>query len=165
MVLLLGLVSGQAALTVDFVFNLCVSNAVSRDDNFFKKPADLRSLPQHIREQISQSAPLRQGEVHAAVTLHNTHFKGTTMPTARVWVEPYYAAKGTQRPQEGIQFSIYDPSGTRLLAVARIREKHAMTVFEAAARAYLRQSGSPAELKQTIDRVLSGHSDTGPRSL
>lgn len=123
-------------------------------DDFFNQPPDLRSLPKTIRDQMNQSTPLRKGEVHSTVTLHNTNYKGTTMPNGRVWVEPYLNAKPGQGVQEGVQLSIYDPAGTRLLVVARLPKRQTLTFITAAMQAYLQQNGSLEDLQDAITEAL-----------
>lgn len=123
-------------------------------DDFFNQPPDLRSLPKVIRDQMNKSTPLRHGEVHSTVTLHNTNYHGTTMPNGRLWVEPYLNAKPGQGEQKGVQLSIYDPAGTRLLVVARLPKKQSLTMITTAIQAYLRQDGSLEDLQNAIAEAL-----------
>lgn len=127
-------------------------------DDFFHKPPDLRSLPASLREQMKGMSPLRDGEVHTMLTLHNHQFKGTTFPSARLWVEPYTETRAPHR--QGTLLSIYDPTGNRLLVTARMLEGQSLITLGTLIQTYLQQGGDMERLRNVIKATVPDPSDS-----
>jgi len=100
-----------------------------------KGTPDLRSLPQHLREQLDSPLPLREGETHGRVIITAQAATGLVHPTGRLmFTAETTIAQG--QPERRVQFSVADVSGRQALTTIILTTEAAVSLVSTLASTF-----------------------------
>ena len=112
---------------------------------------NLSKLPLHLRESLTETIPLRPGEVYGKVLIFNKT-TGLNHPNGRILVTNYHKdAARPVGPPDGAQIDMVDFSGRLPLATCLLRKKQVPDILRGLMRSFLAMGGTVEELHSAID--------------
>lgn len=115
---------------------------------------DLSKLPAHLRENLTESIPLRPGEVYGRVLIFRKT-PGLNHPNGRILVSNYHKdAANPSGPPDGAQIDLADFSGRLALSTFFLAKDKVPPVLGGLIRSFLAMGGTEEELRTVIAQAV-----------